>query len=100
MLDISPEVMSKYLWDCFFFSFRAQKSFKYGCGLISAAEKGRRSFQLDSDASSALLSSHTSSWERLLLGATEVGDRLKMARHFHCLSEEVSIIKQKRVCRL
>ncbi len=67
-----------------------QKSYKYGCGLISAAEKGRKSFQLGSETSSTLLASHTSSWEKLLAGATEVGDRLEMARHFHKLSEEVS----------
>ena len=75
----------------FYYPFTSflQKSYKYGCGLISAAEKGRRSFQLDSDPSSTLLSSHTSSWEKLLSGAKEVGDRLKMARHFHSLSEEV-----------
>lgn len=68
-----------------------QKSYKYGCGLIAAAEKGRRSFQLDATSASSLLSSHTSSWETLLSEATEVADRLKIARYFHSLCEEVGV---------
>ena len=68
-----------------------QKSYKYGCGLISAAGKGRKSFQLGPQASHSLLDSHTSSWEKLSSGATEVEERLKMARHFHALLEEVGV---------
>jgi len=41
------------------------------------------------EPSAVLLSEHGASWKKLSASATEVGERLKMARHFHALYEKV-----------
>ena len=69
--------------------FSPQKSYKYGSGLIAAAEKSRRSFQISVEPSAVLLNDHGVSWKKLSTSAAEVGERLKMARHFHALYEKV-----------
>jgi hypothetical protein len=69
---------------CIFF---LQKTYKYGCDLVSAAQRTRKS--LDQESSSSLLAELKSVWEQLYLGIEERKDRLNQAAQFHGLVNQV-----------
>ena len=87
---IPSEFFAFTLTLCVFFHL-LQKTYKYGCDLVSAAQRTRKSCQLDQESSSSLLTELNSVWEQLSLGIEERKARLDQATQFHGLVDEVCV---------
>ena len=68
-----------------------QKTYQYGCDLVSAAQRTRQSHSFDPHTSSSLLTELTLSWEKLTTAITENRERLLAAKEFHSIAEEVCV---------
>ena len=67
-----------------------QKTYKYGCDLLSAAQRSRQASRLDQPNNASLLADLTSLWEGLSGALVEARARLEVAQQFHHLADEVS----------
>ena len=68
-----------------------QKTYKYGCDLLSAALRTRKGCHLDLRPNTIFLGELNGSWEKLSAGMVENRSRLEVAQQFHLLVDEVRI---------
>ena len=68
-----------------------QKSYKYGCDLLSAAQRTRTACSLDLYPNGVLLEELGGAWEKLSGAAVECRARLVVAQQFHMMSDDVSM---------
>ena len=67
-----------------------QKTYKYGCDLLSAAQRSRKASRLEEEDNAALLADLTSLWGALSGALVEARARLEVAQQFHHIADEVS----------
>ena len=70
-------------------SIRPQKTYRYGCDLLSAAQKSRQASRLEEADNSGLVDNLTSLWAELSGALVEARARLEVAQQFHHLADEV-----------
>ena len=70
---------------------RLQKTYKYGCDLLSTAQRSRKTSHLEEANNAGLLDDLASLWEGLSAALVEARARLEVAQQFHHLADEVRI---------
>ena len=70
-----------------------QKTYKYGCDLLSAALRTRKACHLDLRPNTVFLGELNGAWEKLSGGMVENRSRLEVAQQFHCLVDKVRILR-------
>lgn len=70
-------------------SLLPQKTYKYGCDLLSAAQRSRKASRLEEEDNAALLADLSSLWGALSGALVEARARLEVAQQFHHIADEV-----------